>query len=169
MMRIIYLLAVTTAICGCTPSLWAQKSPEEGAIVDAVHLLFRGMEKGDSAMVRSAFTKEVTMATMRRDKDNNAVLTRETSIDAFLKAVGTPHPDTWYEEIWNVKVQVDDNFAQAWCDYAFYVGNRFSHCGVDAFHLYKVKDGWKIFHLADTRRNSPCNVPGEIKTKHNHQ
>ena len=147
----------------CTTSVRAQESE---VIVKVVHRLFEGMEKGDSAMVRSTFAKDVTMATMRRDKENKGQLIRENSIDGFLKAVGTPHPEVWYEEVWDIKVQQDDNFAQVWCDYAFYVGNRFSHCGVDAIHLYKDDDGWRIFHLADTRRTSPCSIPNEIQNKH---
>jgi hypothetical protein len=56
--------------------------------------------------------------------------------------------------------------AQAWCDYAFYVDKSYSHCGVDAFQLFKGKDGWKIFHLADTRRKTGCTIPKEIQDKH---
>jgi hypothetical protein len=87
-------------------------------------------------------------------------------LDGFLKAVGTPHPEVWYEEIWNLKIQIDGDFAQAWCDYGFYIGKTFSHCGVDAFHMHKGKDGWKIFHLADTRRKTECDVPKKIQDKH---
>jgi hypothetical protein len=70
------------------------------------------------------------------------------------------------EEIWNLKIQMDGDFAQAWCEYAFYYQNKFSHCGVDAFHLIKTTEGWKIFHLADTRRKENCIIPEEIKSKH---
>lgn len=144
----------------------AQQNPDEKAVAAVIAQLFTGMEKGDSAMVRASFAKEVTMATVRKDKENNPLLTRESSLDGFLKAVGTPHPETWYEEIWNVKVQIDGDFAQVWCDYAFYVGKKFSHCGVDAFHLHRGKQGWKIFHLADTRRATGCEIPEEIQGKH---
>ena len=152
----------------CAASVLAQSAtaPENEAIVKVVRRLFEGMEKGDSAIVRSTFASEVTLATMRRNKENKGQIARENSIAGFLKAVGTPHPDAWHEEIWNIRVQQDDNFAQVWCDYAFYVGSRFSHCGVDAFHLYKSDDGWKIFHLADTRRSTPCSIPNEIQNKY---
>ncbi|HEX8060298.1 MAG TPA: hypothetical protein VF473_05145, partial [Cyclobacteriaceae bacterium] len=64
---------------------------------------------------------------------------------------------------WDVKIQMDGNFAQAWMKYGFYIGKTFHHCGVDAFQLFKVTDGkWKIFHLADTRWNEGCNVPAAI-------
>jgi hypothetical protein len=128
--------------------------------------LFKGMQLGDSAMARTAFAREVTLATAFRNKEGSPVLGRESSVDDFLKAIGSPHPETWNEEIWGVEIKVDDDFAQVWCNYAFYVGKKFSHCGVDAFQLHKGKDGWKIFHLSDTRRGEPCNVPQEISAKY---
>jgi hypothetical protein len=36
------------------------------------------------------------------------------------------------------------------------VGDRFSHCGVDAFTLAKEDDAWKIVALTDTRRRQGC-------------
>ncbi|MBL7856808.1 MAG: nuclear transport factor 2 family protein [Cyclobacteriaceae bacterium] len=142
------------------------QSGAETSVKEVIQNLFKGMELGDSAMVHQAFAKQVTMATAYRDKSNTPILKRESSIDDFLRAVGTSHPQTWYEEIWNVQVQIDGDFAQVWCDYAFYGGKTFSHCGIDAFHLHNGKDGWKIFHLADTRRNEGCVIPQEIQKRH---
>jgi hypothetical protein len=42
-------------------------------------------------------------------------------------------------------------------NYKFYVGETFSHCGVNSFQLFKDKEGWKIIYLIDTRRKDPCN------------
>ncbi|AYB35201.1 nuclear transport factor 2 family protein [Chryseolinea soli] len=158
------LLAILFAAC----SLFAVAQPPspDPAITTTIQQLFKGMETGDSALVHATFAHEITMATVRRDKAGNPMLQREASALGFLKVVGTPHPQTWYEEIWDVKVQQDGDFAQVWCDYAFYIGNTFSHCGVDAFQLHKQKDGWKIFHLADTRRTENCTIPKSIQQKH---
>jgi hypothetical protein len=161
-MRIIALI-----FCCCLLTVESQaQHAEEGPVREVINHLFKGMEKGDSALVRSAFAKNITMATIFRDKSNAPMIHHETSLTGFLNAVGTAHNETWYEEIWNVKIQVDGDLAQAWCDYAFYLGNTFSHCGVDAFQLHKTKDGWKIFHLADTRRKQDCNIPDDIQAKH---
>jgi hypothetical protein len=145
---------------------FGQPTPEEAAVNEVISRLFKGMQLGDSAMVRSVFADSVTTATIFRDKANNAKLVRESSIHGFLKAIGTPHKEVWYEEIWNVNFRIDGDFAQGWCDYAFYVDNTFSHCGVDAFQLHNGKGGWKIFHLADTRRKNGCSIPKEIQDKH---
>jgi hypothetical protein len=144
----------------------AQLHTEKQEVEVTVKKLFSGMEKGDSAMVHSVFAEDVTLATIFRNKQNEQVLEKETSILEFLKAVGTPHTEIWFEETWNYKIEVDGDLAQVWCDYAFYLDNKFSHCGVDAFHLFRDKMGWKIFHLSDTRRKNGCLIPEEIMDRH---
>ena len=141
----------------------AQSVEEGAAIMEPITKLFTGMNLGDSAMVHAAFTARPTMATVTKDKTGKPVL-RTDDIQKFLKAVGTPHAESWSEPIWDVKIQVDGNLAQVWAKYAFYLGKKFSHCGVDAFQLFKGEDGkWRIFFLADTRQFEQCDIPNHIK------
>lgn len=141
----------------------AQGQRDEGqAVMQPIVRLFTGMNLGDSAMVHSAFTQNVTMATIMKDKSGKQIVRRESSLANFLKAVGTPHTEPWSEPIWDTKIEVDGTFAQVWAQYAFYSGKKFSHCGVDAFHLVKEETGWKIFHLADTRHTTDCKVPASV-------
>jgi Putative lumazine-binding len=140
-------------------SLSAQSEKD---VLEPINKLFTGMSLGDSAMVHAAFTHNVIMTTVLKDKNGNPAL-RQGSINDFLKAVGTPNTEKWNEPIWDTKVQVDGHFAQVWTSYAFYLGKNFIHCGVDAFHLFKGTDGkWRIFSLADTRQKEGCSVPQTI-------
>jgi len=143
------------------PSI-AQQDAEGLAIMQPIVRLFKGMNLGDSALVRSAFAKEITMVSVSKDKAGNQVVRRESSLAGFLKAVGTPHPEPWSEPIWDAHIEVDGTFAQVWTRYAFYVGKKFSHCGVDAFQLVKYGDDWKIIHLADTRQTTGCEIPTAV-------
>lgn len=149
-----------------TPVFVFAQNPEEANVTEVINRLFTAMNKADSAMLRSAFATEVTMATAVRNKEGKPVLQRESSINDFVTQVGKQQPGVLTEEIWNLKIQIEDDFAQVWCDYAFYFNNKFSHCGIDAFQLHKTQEGWKIFHLADTRKRVGCNVPAEIQKKH---
>jgi hypothetical protein len=161
------LAVVTLFLVGVSNSIsYSQNTTDREVVTEVISTLFKAMELGDSAMAHKTFSKQVTTATIFKDKSGNPVLRREDSIDGFLKAIGTAHKETWYEEIWNLEVSIDGDLAQAWCDYAFYIDNNFSHCGVDAFHLFREDDVWKIFHLADTRRKNGCEIPTEIKKKH---
>ena len=85
---------------------------------------------------------------------------------ANFTALEIPHQDVTAYFATHLHADHVGDFAQVWCDYAFYIGNTFSHCGVDAFQLHKQKDGWKIFHLADTRRTENCTIPKSIQQKH---
>jgi hypothetical protein len=163
--RILYTLALFNF--GLLHHSLSQHIGPEAEPVTVVRKLFEGMQKGDSAMVHSVFASQVTLVTIFRNKAGDPVIKHESSIQDFLKAVGTPHKEVWHEEVWNIKVEIDGDLAQVWCDYAFYLDDRFSHCGVDAFLLHKEKEGWKIFHLADTRRKTDCSTPQLIKDKHN--
>ena len=160
-----YLLPALFFMILVSPKSYGQAADDEMAITNVIDELFNAMELGDSAKAPTTFAIQVTTATVSRDKNNNVVLRRDNTVDSFLKAIAAPRKENWYEETWNTKVQIDGDFAQVWCDYGFYIGNTFSHCGVDAFHLVREKDGWKIFHLADTRRRTDCNVPQHIQDK----
>jgi hypothetical protein len=143
------------------------QSTEEANVTETINNLFKAMYTNDTTLFKSVFADQVTMATVAKNRDGKVVVQRESGINGFVKAIAKPNPKgALTEEIWNIKVQLDGDFAQVWCDYAFYVGNNFSHCGVDAFHLSKTVDGWKIFHLADTRKREGCVIPQNIQDKH---
>ena len=144
---------------------FSQSAAEREAILAPINQLFKGMNTGDSALVHGAFSAGVTFVSVFTKKDGKPILSPEP-IEQFLNAVGTPHPEAWSEPIWDVLVQVDGNFSQVWAKYGFYLGKKFSHCGVDAFHLFKGEDGlWRIFHLADTRQKEGCVIPKEISNQ----
>lgn len=129
-----------------------------------VNRVFEAMRTNDSTLLKSCFHSKVRMSTVAVDKEGNTRL-HESDLAGFAKAVGTPKDDVWNEPIWNERVQIDGDLAAVWVDYAFYINDRFSHCGVDAFHLVRVNGEWKIFNLVDTRRKTDCNVPQEIQGK----
>ena len=132
-----------------------QDNKEE--VMEVINQLFDGMRKGDSAMVSAVFDKNVRLATI--DTRDNVPRFREGSLRRFLNAVGTPHENVWDEKIWDPIVEIDGNMATVWVNYAFYVGDQFSHCGVNAFQLFKSATGWKIVNLTDTRRKDNCQEP----------
>ncbi|MDH5475403.1 MAG: nuclear transport factor 2 family protein [Cyclobacteriaceae bacterium] len=137
-------------------------SEEKQEILEVVLTLFDGMREGDSAKVHSVFRNYAELYTSYTNQDEEPILLTD-DLQKFLKAVGTPHDKTWDEPIWDIKINMDNNIASLWTKYAFYLGNDFSHCGIDAFMLNKDKNGWKIFHLTDTRQKNECSVLDEIK------
>jgi hypothetical protein len=139
--------------------LFAQQHKE--AILKPINELFEGMKIGDSAKVHSVFSAQAILNGIEKDKQGRASL-KKASLDNFLRAIGTTHTEVWSEMLWGITVQQDGELAQVWANYAFYKGNTFSHCGVDAFQLIKEISGWKIITLIDTRRKDNCTIPKEI-------
>lgn len=150
-MRSIALLLVCFVLVPLD-SLRAQSAEEE--VMATVQRLFDGMRAGDSTMVRSVFHPEARLLTTG-ERDGAPTL-QVVSIDGFVKAAGTPHEEVWDERIGDVEIRIDDNLATAWMEYAFYRGDEFSHCGINAFQLFRGAEGWEIIQIADTRREEGC-------------
>jgi len=134
----------------------AQVKNEEEAVKSTINQLFDGMRNSDTTMIRNAFAHKNTMETIAKNKDGKFVVRTET-LNSFIKSVGTPHAEKYDERIVFTKVLIDANLASVWTDYKFYIGDKFSHCGVNSFQLFKGEDGWKIIYLVDTRRKENCN------------
>lgn len=119
-----------------------------------VERLFVGMRKGDSAMVSSTFSKGLVMQTVADVRGKIEVKSSDPS--GFLKFVGTPHKEIYDERITFDRIQVDGDLANVWTSYKFYVGDKFSHCGVNSMTLVKEEGAWKILYIIDTRRKENC-------------
>jgi len=149
-MRALLLLAplMLAALAGSPPAA-AQAAPEQEvrAVIDG---MFNAMRAGDSTALRKLFHPQARL--MSAGVRQGTPMLRADSVDTFVRAVGTPHEEVWDERISNVEIRTDGELATAWMDYAFYIGSRFSHCGVNAFQLFRGTDGWKVINITDTRR-----------------
>lgn len=150
-LMILGTLTITVAPAG------AQSTGSDDPVA-VVRQLFDAMRAHDTATVRNTFHPDARLMSVGLDRDGNPSI-RTTPIDAFVRAIGgaTALLD---ERISGVEVRRDDGLATVWASYAFYADSTFSHCGVDAFQLARTADGWKIIHVADTRRREPCETAG---------
>lgn len=154
MQRLFYFfscVSVITAIAAMGVPAYAQS--DEAEVRAVIDRLFDGMRTGDSTMVRSVLHEEALMA-----RAGSQGL-RIGPTDGFVRAVGTPHDEVWDERIWDVHISIDGRLASAWMEFAFFLGDTLSHCGVNSMQLYQTDEGWKIIYLADTNRPPTCEVP----------
>jgi hypothetical protein len=144
------LLLLTTGLT----SLQAQAtttSTSEQEVRAVVAKMFDAMRARDTATLRTVFDSGARL--VGTSIRNGAPVVEVTSIADFIRITATAVPGQLLDErIQNTEVKIADNLASVWTDYQFYIGERFSHCGVDNFQLAKGADGWKIIALADTRR-----------------
>ncbi len=141
------------------------QSADESEVMKVVNQVFDAMRTSDSTLLKDAFIESPTTYTVFKNPQGETQF-RIGEFQKFKDAVGSEKTDVWNEPIWNEKVEIDGPLASVWVDYAFYVNDKFSHCGVDAFHLVNVDGQWKIFHLVDTRRRADCDVPDKVKEKY---
>jgi hypothetical protein len=128
---------------------------EEENIKQTINRLFNGMRQSDTAMIRSAFTSEAVLQTVIKNREGRVVIETEP-LDSFIVFVSKPHNEIYDERIKFDLIKVDDDLAIAWTPYKFYLGEKFSHCGVDSYQLVRMNGEWKIQYLIDTRRRQHC-------------
>ncbi|MEQ9591040.1 MAG: hypothetical protein RLN86_00485, partial [Cyclobacteriaceae bacterium] len=61
-----------------------------------INNLFEGMNKMDSILVGSAFTKDATLVSLMKDKEGKSVM-RRGDLGKFIKGMGTPHEEVYSE------------------------------------------------------------------------
>lgn len=128
---------------------------EEEAIKEVIKNLFDGMRSRDTALMAEQFLPGAGLQSAVED-DLQMMSIRSIPLKRWLDNVAQPRPEIFDERILGYKINLDDNLAQVWTPYQFYLGERFSHCGANAFQLVKTKDGWKIFSVIDTKRKTDC-------------
>ena len=141
-------------LLGFATNTFAQ-SDEESAIKKTINNLFTGMKTVDSTLTRTAFAPAAIMQTITNKEGKTGI--RTESVSDFIKFIGTPHQEKYDERIVFTKILIDGPLASVWTDYKFYLGEKFSHCGVNSFQLVKGDKGWQIVYIIDTRRKTGCN------------
>ena len=126
-------------------------SSDSVAVLAVVNRLFDGMHTADSAKVRSTLAEGVRFV----DADTVGGI-KYAPVDRWVAAIARS-AGRWEERIYDVQVRVDEDLAQVWAPYTFYLAGKVSHCGTDAIELTRTKRGeWKITQLADTHREQGC-------------
>jgi hypothetical protein len=146
-------LTAFLAFIFCSITGFAQT--DDAAVRDVVNRLFEGMKKSDTAMIRSCFAPGGLLQSVATSREGKTILETEP-LDSFLAIIARPHTQLYDERIRFDDVKIDGPLAMVWAPYQFYLGDKFSHCGVDVFQLMKSADGWKIIYLVDTRRRQNC-------------
>lgn len=65
-------------------------------------------------------------------------------------------PSTFTERGFDPTARVQDHVAMVWMPYDLYVGERWSHCGVDVFTLLKSEGRWRVGAVLYTIEQPPA-------------
>jgi hypothetical protein len=111
--------------------------------------MFRAMQQADTSLLKTCFSDHVIFQTIL-NKPEGALIKTE-SVNNFIQSIGKQTPNALDERIEFGAIQIDPLMATVWTPYTFYYKGQYSHKGVNSFQLVKLKEGWKIQYLIDTR------------------
>jgi hypothetical protein len=148
------LVALLVVVPALARAQTAPAAPDErAAVLAVVQRLWDAMKARDTAMARSVFDSSAMLS--RAVTRNGEARVQLTPVSAFIEALSHA-TEPWNERMFAPEVRVDGSLATVWTEYDFHLGEKFSHCGVDAFQLLKTSGGWKIVALSDTARREGC-------------
>lgn len=130
-----------------TLSINAQKQDVEKCI----KTFFEGFHGRDSVKIKSVCNAKMILQSIT-ESPNGVKLSEETSLEFYKSIASIPIGMNFQEKIISYSIQIDGAMAHAWTPYEFYINNKLSHIGVNAFTLFKENDEWKIIYLIDTKR-----------------
>lgn len=126
---------------------------DRSAVVGTVQLLFDALRYGDADLLRRVVDPSVMMhfAEVR----SGDVTFGSSTVDALVTRIESAE-EPLVERMWDPVVLVNGPMATVWAPYDFYVGDTFTHCGVDTASLMRTDDGWRIVALSWTRLQPPA-------------
>lgn len=155
------LLPVALAAQQPTPAAPVPPPPQPAYAADSASIhqvvtnLFDGMRTRDTAAMRTLFHEPVAMRSVSW-RQGKAMVEADGLEDWFKGVASAPAGVLLDERLGPPEIRVDGNLSSVWVYYEFYVGDKFSHCGVDSFQFGRTDAGWKILLLADSRRRQGC-------------
>ena len=120
---------------------------EAREILDVVHALFDAMAEKDAGTIRAVFTPDALL--LAPAPEGSARAFRTVDVEQFVQVI-TSTPDRVLERMWDPEVYQNGNIATVWASYDLYLGERFIHCGIDAFSLVREADRWRIAFITYT-------------------
>jgi hypothetical protein len=163
MKKFIQLLMFAFIVCVSTAAQTASKNdakPQSSGATKQEALavadkLFAAMRAKDADAIRALFTPEGQLVAIDKPRNGEGLsTTRVFTAEAFAKVISAAkdisRAPEFIEKMPEPKVEIFGDMALVYGRYTFHVGDKFSHCGTNSFHLVRTIDGWKIANAAST-------------------
>lgn len=132
--------------------LGLSSNAQKQEVQKCIESFFEGFHQRDSAKIKLVCSNKMILQSISESAVKGNKLSDE-SVKAFYKSIASiPSSMKFQEKILSYTIQIDGAMAHVWTPYEFYLNDKLSHSGVNAFTLFKEKDSWKIIYLIDTRR-----------------
>ena len=139
---------------GCLFTVSAQTDIDKEQILWSIDQFVEGINNSDTIAIRKVVDPSIGLLTIFNDGKKN-IMAAET-LEMLFENIVKPRTKLQKEEQAGCVVETNFILASVWCNYKYFVNNKISHCGVNAYQLYKTKRGWKIIQMTDTRQKHNC-------------
>jgi ketosteroid isomerase-like protein len=120
-------------------------------IQKVIETFFEAFHAKDTLKLKSICSDKLILQSIS-ESPSGAKLSNEIAA-AFYKSIASiPNEMKFQEKLLSFSIQIDGSMAHAWTPYEFYINEKLSHKGVNAFTLFKENELWKIIYIIDTRR-----------------
>jgi hypothetical protein len=144
------LLATVTNIQLANAQTTAMSSLDSvAAVQQVVQNMFIAMKNSDTVLLKTCFSNNVIFQTVVNKAGEFSV--KNESLQDFINSIGKQPVGSLDEQIKFESVKVNRELASVWTPYQFFYKEKYSHSGVNSFQLVKLKEGWKIQYIIDTR------------------
>lgn len=148
-LSVILLLAVYSS--GAAQAAAKNDAGGEAAAAAVANKLFEAMRAKNAEAIRALFTPEGQLVAIDKPRTGDGLSkTRVFTGDAFAKMISEAKAPEFVERMPQPEVRIFGDMALVYGRYTFHVGDKFSHCGTNSFHLVRTADGWKIANAAST-------------------
>lgn len=131
------------------PDRAAAHGEARSAILVATETLFQAMEEKDTAALRTLIHPRALIVSV--SDRGVGVRTADEWIPSVVRT-----PEVLRERMWDARIEIDGDLGTLWAPYDFHLGERFSHCGMDAFQFVREGGAWRLISVAFTRRTAGC-------------
>ena len=133
-------------------SLHAQSSDADSkAVIAVADSVLAALSTGDhAALSRLTIDSAVVGGVGLRDGVERLTL---RTWGLYISRTGA---STFTERGFGATARVQDRVAQVWMPYDLYIGDKWSHCGVDTFTLMKNEGRWRVAALIYTIEQPPA-------------
>lgn len=139
------------------------ESEKAAAVADK---LFEAMRAKNYEQIKSLFLNGGKLTALDQPKDGKGVsTTRSFSGDAFAKMISEAKAPEFIEKMPAKDVRIYGDSAVVIGRFTFHVGEKFSHCGLNAFHLLKSNGEWKIANASTTIETQNCETTKDFSAE----
>jgi len=112
------------------------------------------MAAHNPAEIVALHTADAQLIAVMKNKEGKSI-SRNIPAEAFSKNFAEKRAEL-KEDMYAPKVEIHGDLALVWGRYVFFVNDKISHCGVNAFHLIRTDTGWKIAGASSSMEPQGC-------------